>query len=117
MHAYEQVKGLRLCALISRPGSGALATSMSPPLFSSAPGTDSVLDACLPLGGLGPGEYDVALWLCFIDPIGRMVSYDVVPNAFRFSAGQNLEENCGMLWNEKRHGLFRMPDIAIEINR
>ena len=115
VHAYEQVRGLRLCALISRPGSGTLATSMSQPLFSSAPGADSLLDVSLPLGGLGPGEYDCTLWLCFIDPIGRMVSYDVVPNAFRFSTGQNLEMNSGMLWNEKRHGLFRLPDIALEI--
>ena len=60
---------------------------------------------------VGPGEYDAALWLCFIDPIGRMVSYDVVPNAFRVSVGQNLNMNEGMLWNEKRHGIFRLPDM------
>ncbi|MBQ6647008.1 MAG: hypothetical protein IJM56_10060, partial [Clostridia bacterium] len=61
-----------------------------------------------------PGEYDAEVWLCFIDPIGRMVSYDAVPRAFRFSVTQNLENTSGMLWNEKRHGLFRLPDAEGE---
>ena len=43
-----------------------------------------------------------------------MVSYDAVPRAFRFSVTQNLENTSGMLWNEKRHGLFRLPDAEGE---
>ena len=111
LEAVEDVKNLRVSALISRPGSGVVASSFSGPVYTANAGQKDALSLRLPLGGLGPGEYDAALWLCFIDPIGRMVSYDVVPNAFRFSVGQNLDMNEGMLWNEKRHGIFRLPDM------
>lgn len=111
VQAYENVSNLRLCVLVSRPGSGTLATSMSGPLYTAQAGNASRLEVTMPLGGLGPGEYDAELWLCFIDPIGRMVSYDVVPNAFRFAVTQNQTMNDGMLWNEKRHGVFRLPDL------
>lgn len=111
VRAYESVSNLRLCVLISRPGSGTVATSMSGPVYSAAAGDESTLKCVLPLGGLGPGEYDAELWLCFIDPIGRMVSYDAVPNAFRFAVTQNQELNDGMIWNEKRHGIFKLPAL------
>ena len=114
LEAVEDVKNLRLCALISRPGSGTIASSLSEPVYTAKAGQKDAVRFCLPLGGLGPGEYDAALWLCFIDPIGRMISYDVVPNAFRFSVGQNPEMNGGMLWNEKRHGIFRLPDMETD---
>ena len=65
----------------------------------------------MPLGGLAPGEYDARIWLYMIDPRGKMVSYDIVPNAFRFAVTQNPENNQGLLWNEKALGLFRMGDI------
>ncbi len=110
VHALEDVKNLRVNSLISRAGSGTLASSLSAPVYTAQAGDRTELELSLPLGGLGPGEYDAALWLCFTDPIGRMVSYDVVPNAFRFAVTQNLELNEGMLWNEKRHGVFRLPD-------
>ena len=97
--------------LLSRPGTGTVASSMSAPLYTAKAGSSGELTLSLPLGGLGPGEYDAELWLCFIDPIGRMVSYDVVPHAFRFAVTQNQTANDGMLWNEKRHGLVRLPDI------
>ena len=63
------------------------------------------------LDGLAPGEYDAKLWIYFIDPLGRMISYDVVPNAFRFAITQNLETADGMKWVERRHGLFRLHDV------
>ncbi len=108
--AHADVSALRVVTLFSRPGSGCVATSMSRPLYSAKAGDVSEIKLELPLGGLSPGEYDAELWLCFIDPVGRMVSYDAVPRAFRFSVTQNLERTEGMLWNEKRHGLFRLPD-------
>ena len=40
-----------------------------------------------------------------------MISYDVVPNAFRFAITQNLETADGMKWVERRHGLFRLHDV------
>ena len=110
VRAHTDVKGLRLFTLLSRPGSGCVATSMSAPLCTAKKGERSRLDLSLPLGGLAPGEYDAEIWLCFIDPVGRMVSYDAVPRAFRFAVTQNPERTDGMLWNEKRHGLFRLPD-------
>ncbi|MBQ3668674.1 MAG: ATP-binding cassette domain-containing protein [Clostridia bacterium] len=113
-NAHESAKGLRLFTLISRPGSGCVATSMSAPIFDAERGDISQIRLSIPLGGLAPGEYDAEIWLCFIDPIGRMVSYDAVPRAFRFSVEQNLERTDGMLWNEKRHGLFRLPDAQGE---
>ena len=115
--AHADVKNLRLFTLLSRPGSGTVATSMSEPFYSASAGEDSELKLSLPLKGLAPGEYDAEIWLCFIDPIGRMVSYDAVPRAFRFSVTQNLEATDGMLWNEKRHGVFRLPDAEGSANR
>ena len=112
--AHTDVKGLRIFTLFSRPGSGTVATSMSEPLYSAKQGENSEISLRLPLKGLAPGEYDAEVWLCFIDPIGRMVSYDAVPRAFRFSVTQNLEKTSGMLWNEKRHGLFRLQDAEGE---
>lgn len=112
--ARADVKGLSVYTLISRPGSGTVATSMSEPLYSAVAGDESIIKLCLPLKGLAPGEYDAEIWLCFIDPIGRMVSYDAVPRAFRFSVTQNLDATRGMLWNEKRHGLFRLKDTEGE---
>ena len=112
--ACADVKGLSVYTLISRPGSGTVATSMSEPLYSAVAGDESIIKLCLPLKGLAPGEYDAEIWLCFIDPIGRMVSYDAVPRAFRFSVTQNLDATRGMLWNEKRHGLFRLKDTEGE---
>ena len=109
--AHEDASNLRVSVLLSRPGTGTVASSMSAPLYTAKAGSSGELTLSLPLGGLGPGEYDAELWLCFIDPIGRMVSYDVVPHAFRFAITQNQTANDGMLWNEKRHGLVRLPDI------
>ena len=116
VRAHTDVKGLRLITLLSRPGSGAIATSMSEALYTAVAGDESDLIMNLPLKGLAPGEYDAELWLCFIDPVGRMVSYDAVPRAFRFTVTQNLERTSGMLWNEKRHGLFRLPDSEGIVN-
>lgn len=113
MHATEKVSNARIALQISRPGSGNVATAMSEPVYSAMGNEDSSLELKLPLGGLGPGEYDVRLWLCHIDPIGRMVSYDVVPNAFRFAVTQNQQYNDGMLWNEKVHGIMKLNDIRL----
>lgn len=110
-HANVEVRDLRLALKISRPGADVIATSFSAPVISMKKDETLVQDYAFPLAGIAPGEYDAALWLYFIDPVGRMISYDVVPNAFRFAVTQNLELNDGMIWSEKHHGLFRTADI------
>ena len=109
--AFEAVKDLRVSVQFMRPGTGVVATAFSDPEITLQKGETVSQDYALPLGGLAPGEYDARLWLYFIDPIGRMVSYDIVPNAFRLSVTQNLEMNNGMLWSEPHHGLFRLTDV------
>jgi len=111
--ASEKVENARIALQLSRPGSGNVATALSGKVFTAAPGEEKRQEFSLNLGGLGPGEYDVRLWLCHIDPIGRMVSYDVVPGAFRFAVTQSQEYNSGMLWNEKVHGIMKLNDIEL----
>ena len=89
----------------------AIASALSDPFVTLRAGETVAQDYCLPLDGLAPGEYDAKLWIYFIDPLGRMISYDVVPNAFRFAITQNLETADGMKWVERRHGLFRLHDV------
>jgi len=111
MQSFVEVKGLKVGIQLSRPGSDILTTSMSTPFADTK--KDEILSETfeMPLGGLAPGEYDARIWLYMIDPRGKMVSYDIVPNAFRFAVTQNPENNQGLLWNEKALGLFRMGDI------
>ncbi|MBQ4619579.1 MAG: ATP-binding cassette domain-containing protein [Clostridia bacterium] len=111
MQSFVEVKGLKVGIQLSRPGSDILTTSMSAPFADTK--KDEILSETfeMPLGGLAPGEYDARIWLYMIDPRGKMVSYDIVPNAFRFAVTQNPENNQGLLWNEKALGLFRMGDI------
>ncbi len=111
MQSFVEVKGLKIGIQLSRPGSDILTTSMSAPFADTK--KDEILSETfeMPLGGLAPGEYDARIWLYMIDPRGKMVSYDIVPNAFRFAVTQNPENNQGLLWNEKALGLFRMGDI------
>lgn len=111
MKSFVEVKGLKVGIQLSRPGSDILTTSMSAPFADTK--KDEILSETfeMPLGGLAPGEYDARIWLYMIDPRGKMVSYDIVPNAFRFAVTQNPENNQGLLWNEKALGLFRMGDI------
>jgi len=111
MQSFVEVKGLKVGIQLSRPGSDILTTSMSTPFADTK--KDEILSETfeMPLGGLAPGEYDARIWLYMIDPRGKMVSYDIVPNSFRFAVTQNPENNQGLLWNEKALGLFRMGDI------
>ena len=109
--ANVDVKDLRLSLQISRAGTDVIATAMSEPILTAKAGETAVQDFGFPLGGLCPGEYDAKLWLYFVDPVGHMVSYDTVSNAFRFVVTQNLEKNNGLIWSEKQHGLFRMADV------
>ena len=111
MQSFVEVKDLKVGIQLSRPGSDILTTSMSAPFADTK--KDEILSETfeMPLGGLAPGEYDARIWLYMIDPRGKMVSYDIVPNAFRFAVTQNPESNQGLLWNEKALGLFRMGDI------
>ena len=96
---------------LSRAGTDVIASALSEPFVTLRAGETVAQDYCLPLDGLAPGEYDAKLWIYFIDPLGRMISYDVVPNAFRFAITQNLETADGMKWVERRHGLFRLHDV------
>lgn len=111
--AAEKVENARIALQLSRPGSGNVATALSDRVYSAAAGEEKQQEFALELGGLCPGEYDVRLWLCHIDPLGRMVSYDVVPGAFRFAVTQNQEYNSGMLWNEKVHGIMKLNEIRL----
>ncbi len=105
------VNGLKIGIQLTRPGSDILSTSLSAPFADTK--ENEILEETfeMPLGGLAPGEYDARIWLYMVDPMGRMISYDIVPNAFRFAVTQNPEKNQGLLWNEKALGLFKMGDI------
>lgn len=109
--AFADVKNLRLSVQLSKPGTEVVATALGAPDITMKAGETQTRDFRFRLSGIGPGEYDAKLWLYFVDPIGRMVSYDIVPNAFRFAVTQNLERTNGMLWSEKHHGIFRLADI------
>ncbi len=110
-HAHEDVNNLRVSVQLSRAGTDVIASSLSEPCITLRAGETVTQDYCLPLDGLAPGEYDAKLWLYIVDPLGRMISYDIVPNAFRFAVVQNLETADGMKWIERRHGLFRLHDV------
>ena len=111
MHSFVEVRGLKIGIQLSRPGSDILTTSLSAP-FADTRENEIIEEAFeMPLGGLAPGEYDARVWLYMVDPRGKMVSYDIVPNAFRFAVTQNPDTSQGLLWNEKALGLFRMSDI------
>ena len=111
MHSSVEVKNLKIGIQLSRPGSDILTTSLSAP-FADTKENEIIEEAFeMPLNGLAPGEYDARIWIYMVDPRGKMVSYDIVPNAFRFAVTQNPEKNQGLLWNEKALGLFRMSDI------
>ena len=109
--AFADAKNLRLSVQLSRSGTETLATALGAPDLSLKAGETKTQDFAFRLNGITPGEYDAKLWLYFVDPIGRMVSYDIVPNAFRFAVTQNLARTDGMLWSEKHHGIFRLADI------
>lgn len=110
--AFADASELRVCAQLSRPGTDIIATAMSAPLINMRAGDSVSRDYALCLAGLAPGEYDVKLWLYITGPMGNMISYDIVHNAFRFIVTQNPQYNQGMLWRERSQGMFRLPDIT-----
>ncbi len=110
-HAFVDAKDMHLSVQLSRPGTDVIATALGDTLPPMKKDETAVQDFELRLGGLAPGEYDAKLWLYIINPLGKMISYDIVPNAFRFAVTQNAEANQGILWNERVHGLFRMADV------